>query len=98
MKVIVYDNRKIDPVVIDASDEDAAFLFLFDYLDTEWDVYEDLRHNLSWDVEVTANSEHELYLRAKAGNATAARRLLTKRGGEYEAWSLVTLTQPTTTP
>jgi len=44
-KVLVYENRKIDPTIWDISTkelEDKAFKSLFKLLRTEWEVYSDL--------------------------------------------------------
>ncbi len=45
-KVLMYENRKIDPMVLDASTpelEQKAFLKLFNYLDENWEVYAGLK-------------------------------------------------------
>jgi hypothetical protein len=46
MKILVYDNRKSDPEYFDASTPEkelASYLYLFQCLDSMWDVYCDLR-------------------------------------------------------
>jgi hypothetical protein len=78
-KVLVYSNRKIDPIIIDTSTpekEAAAFLKLFKHLDEEWRVYDDLdpKYQNLWD-------------KATTGDADAAKKLLKmRRNEEYESW------------
>ena len=87
-QVLMYGNRKIDPVIIDASTlekEAAAFLKLFQYLDRDWQVY---------DTGMTAPHK-ALYDKAKAGDAEAAKKLLTQRKGyEYEEWYMHCIFDP----
>lgn len=79
MSVLIYGNRKQDDEIYDISTpekEAAAFLLLFKTLDEDWQVYGELNKR-----------EKELYKAAKAGDANAAKRLLTMRKGyEYEEW------------
>ena len=97
MKVLIYDNRKIDPIVIDASTEEAelaAFMALFKYLKDEWQVYSSLEY-----VVETSDSgsryQSPLYKKACSGCAESARRLLKSRKSyEYEYWSLHEVINP----
>jgi hypothetical protein len=88
-KVLVYGNRKSDDILIDASTpekEAAAFLKLFNYLDNEWQCYSDMD-----------GKQKILYGKAKAGDASAAFRLLSQRKSyEYEEWHIADLIDPFT--
>ena len=94
MKVLMYSNRKSDPILWDASTKeklDAAFLALFHYLDDDWDCYYDLKNDINSDIQ-----QHALYDEARFGNAKAAFRLLSLRiSYEYESWELVNVVDPT---
>ena len=97
MKVLMYDNRKIDPILIDASSDearDAALLALFKYLDEEWDVYDDLgKDNGCFGRAADIQRQH--YQMALAGDAKAAFDLLKKRkGNEYEYWQFIDVVNP----
>lgn len=83
-KILLYENRKCDPVAFDASTpelEAAAYLKLFKLLDEDWQVYEcgDLK------------ADHKKwYQKAKTGDAVAAEKLLrARRDYEYETWQSV---------
>lgn len=80
-KVLVYGNRKMDDISWDASTpvlEAAAFLHLFNYLDTTMEVY---------GCCPMTKLEQKLYDAAKQGDAQAAQRLVTLRQtAEYEEW------------
>lgn len=94
-RVLLYGNRKSDTIVFDVTTpalEAAAYLALFKILDREWQVYEDLKDPLAWDASETGPSarERQIYTKAKAGDAAAAKRLLCMRNGnEYEKWRIV---------
>jgi hypothetical protein len=88
-KVLVYGNRKIDDIIIDASTpekEAAAYLKLFKHLDEEWKVY-DSCPGTEWDqTRIKA---------ARAGNAHLAKELLTRRRrDEYEEWHIADMIDP----
>lgn len=90
-KVLIYKNRKIDPLVWDASTpelEAEAFLALFDYLDNSWKVYDNLKENPQPDL--MRGNQFALYNAAKAGHIRACRELLSKRmHNDYEFWQLL---------
>jgi hypothetical protein len=87
MKVLIYGNRKQADDIYDISTpekEAAAYLKLFQTLDKEWDVYCDLPVN-----------QKDRYLKAKAGNASAAKSLLNaRRDCEYEEFHFGELIDP----
>ena len=89
-KVLVYDNRKMDPVIWDASTpelEDKALLALFKFFD-EWNFYEDLRDNPQ--PTLIGTNQYGLYQKAKTGDIVACKRLLGQRkGNEYEFWQIL---------
>lgn len=91
-KILLYENRKIDPVCWDASTpelENKAFLALFRLLE-EWDVYHDLEE--SSQPTLIGQNAVALYHRAKQGNVLACRGLLNQRRQcEYEYWQLISL-------
>ena len=100
MKILVYENRKSDPVYFDASTpvkELWAYSTVFNILN-EWDCYEDL-------IQYTANHpkdyrtiQKQLYEKAKAGDGKAAKELITRRSKsnfEYEDVRIATVTIPT---
>ena len=80
-KVLVYSNRKIDPIIIDASTpekEAAAFLKLFKHLDEDWQVYSAVPGNV-W--------EQKRINLARSDDAQAAKELFIRRKNEeYEQW------------
>lgn len=84
MKIIIYENRKSDPICLDASTpekENAAFLELFNYLKDNWDCYCEIED------ESTPKKQKEWYNKAVLGDAKAAKNLLTaRRDYEYEEW------------
>lgn len=100
-QVLIYSNRKMSPVVWDASTpelEKQAFLFLFKYLDEEWQCYGDLEEEITMCgttpreiYEIGCRkSQMKLYKKAKEGDLMACRRLLEDRKDyEYEYWDLV---------
>ena len=97
MKVLIYDNRKIDPLVIDASTEEAelaAFMALFQYLKEEWDVYSDLE-DIGDKAAFHIRAQAAMYRKAVGGCALSVKRLLTaRRTYEYEGWSLHDVINP----
>ena len=86
-RVILYENRKSDPLVLDVSTPEkrtAAFLCLFRVLDEEWQVYSELNKR-----------EQTLYDKARGGDGSAAERLLSlRKDNEYEMWQFVTVVDP----
>jgi hypothetical protein len=84
LKILLYENRKCDPVAFDASTpelEKAAYLALFKLLDEDWEVYS------CGDLNAI---QQKLYDKAKAGDVEAAKKLLTaRRDYEYEMWQFV---------
>ena len=120
MKLLRYTNRKDSRkswIVRDQGQMDRSFLALFNYLDAEWNVYDDVDEDyaptLNIPLALTQSSdpdsierrarivrEHKidraeweairsLYLRAKSGDAVAARKLVQGRnGGEYEKYTI----------
>lgn len=96
MRVLQYDNRKIDPILLDASSpekEAAAYLALFAYLRTEWQVYADLEEPVAWDAQ--PSKQQKLYAKALAGDAVAVKQLLVaRRQEEYEYWALIDVDDP----
>lgn len=100
-RVLLYENRKVDPLVIDATTPEQqrlAFLFLFRHLRDEWEVYADLEEPLAWD-EIETN-ERKLYRQACDGDALAAQRLLETRqdNNEFELWLLIDVVEPKASP
>lgn len=88
--VLIYENRKTDPVVWDASTselEGKAFLSLFNLLDKEWRVYTDLEENPQSSM---FNNQFTLYNKSKEGDIRSCRALLNiRKQYEYEYWSFV---------
>jgi len=84
-KVLLYENRKEDPVVWDASSpelEEKAFRSLFNKLDEEYNFYAELRK---------ADVNH-LYKKAVKGDFKSIKKILTSRiNYEYEYWSLINI-------
>lgn len=81
-KVILYQG-KYGAEVIDASDMNAAFFYLFEIIDEDFG-YHDLE-----------GAHIKYYKAAKSGDQSAAQRLVTERRGyEYEGWDLVDLIDP----
>ena len=99
--VLIYENRKSGPMVWDISTpgkRERAYLSLFEYLDTEWQVYSDLQEPLEeqrsegplfrpsgnyW----RAVNMRQLYAAAGLGDSKAAESLLKARQEyEYESW------------
>lgn len=88
MRILQYSNRKMEPIAWDASTpelEAAAFLGLFRYLDGDyWRMYA---------PSPVTGQQKPLYVRARASDAAAARKLLEIRkaaGYEYEdGWQFV---------
>jgi len=90
-KVLIYENRKTDPICWDASTpelENQAFLALFHLLDEEWDVYLDLKEDKQ--PALIGQNQVALYHKAKQGDVLSCRRLLSQRlRYEYEFWQLI---------
>jgi predicted ABC-class ATPase len=84
-KILLYENRKSDPVAFDASTpelENTAFLKLFKLLDEDWQVYEC--------GDMTAIHNQWYHLAKNRGDAEAAKKLLkARRNYEYETWQMV---------
>jgi len=97
MKVLLYDNRKIDPIVIDASTEEAelaAFMALFKYLKDEWHSYYYL-DNVAETAASDIRAQSALYKKACGGCAKSARQLLKSRVSyEYEEWCFRNVINP----
>jgi len=89
-QVLIYENRKMDPIVWDASTpelEGKALLGLFNLMDS-WNFYEDLRDNPQ--PNLTKSNQYSLYQKAKEGNVIACKQLLSQRKSyEYEFWQLL---------
>lgn len=89
MEVLLYSNRKVDPVIYDVSiphKRDAAYLKLFNDLDTYWSCYEGC-----------SPSDRLLVNRARKGDAKAAVILLDRRnshGHEYETFQIIEVIDP----
>ena len=98
MKVLYYDNRKIDPILWDASTpekEDAAFLALFHVLDEDWECYHDLDEREGYLNLTDWRRQRERREKAKKGDSEAAKALLQARqDNEYESWYLFKVTDP----
>lgn len=103
-KVLIYENRKIDPIVWDVSTLELrakAFMELFRILDKDWEAYSDLddeciqegcSHSCTYHkvIEPTRPNldQQGLYAAAKGGNAKATEQLLHMRR-DYEYESWV---------
>lgn len=87
MKVLIWSHRKMDNMVIDATDELVAYLYLFKQMD-EWGCY----------LADDANSEWWPYIQAaRAGDGRRASVLITERsrqGYEYEFVDEVQVIRP----
>jgi hypothetical protein len=96
VEVLHYDNRKISPLLWDASTKEkkaAAILALFRYLKDEWEVYSELAEPLAWDAQ--PSKQRLLDEKAVKGDVDAAHRLLTARKSyEYEYWSFIDVDDP----
>ena len=83
-RILLYENRKSDPIAWDASTDELmakAFLACFNYLDKDWNLFDDLK-----------KMESRLYEKATQGDAVAARRILEDRQyEEYCSWQIVTI-------
>lgn len=79
MKLLIYANRKQDDEIYDISTpekEAAAYLSVFQTLDSYWSVYSDIP---------MISKEGELLAKARAGSWEHARKLMIKRKDyEYE--------------
>ena len=88
MKILIYENRKQDPMYIDISTpekRDKGFMYLFKYLRDQWQVYTD----------ELSDKDHALFVDANAGNVEAAIKLLQNhRKYEYEEWSVGEVIKP----
>ena len=86
-KVLVYQNRKIDPMIWDISTPELrlkALLALFNMLE-KWGYYNDIQSDLADQLEL----QKRLYEMANEGNPSAAEELLTLRRAwsyDYERW------------
>jgi hypothetical protein len=85
MRLLQYGNRKMAPIAWDISTPELelqAFLELFQYFDGDyWQMYS---------VDPLYGTQKKLYLRAKDGDAGAARKLLELRQKyEYEDWQIL---------
>ena len=86
-EVLIYENRKTDPIVWDISTKklrEAAFLKLFKLLHDEWGVYS----TGYWgDDEREQAQQKALYDKAEGGDGHAAEALLKMRQSyEYETY------------
>jgi len=81
-RILLYENRKIAPIAWDASTEELmakAFLACFNYLDKDWQLFDDLKE-----------MESRIYEKATQGDAAAARKILEPRQfDEYCHWQIV---------
>lgn len=88
-KVLLYENRKSDPMVWDVSTDEGkerAFRELFQHLRDVWDVYGDWSRGNKQDAE----RQKSLFDLAQTGDATATERLLRLRNNfEYETWRIL---------
>ena len=98
-QVLIYENRKIDPIVWDVSTLELrakAFMALFKILDVDWEAYSDLddecveegcSHSCTYHKVIESTrpnlDQQGLYAAAKDGNAKAAEQLLQMRR-DYE--------------
>ena len=89
-KVLVYDNRKMDLVVWDASTpelENKSLLSLFKLFDS-WNFYGNLTSSPQPDL--TNSNQYSLYQKAKKGELSACKQLLMQRKKyEYEFWQIL---------
>lgn len=87
MKILIYENRKADPICWDASTpekEEAALRCLFKLLDDEWECYADIHGH-----------HYDLYMKARKGQFDAIKHLLhLRRGYEYEEYRWGELIDP----
>jgi len=94
MRILLYSNRKMEPIAFDASTpelEAAAFLKLFRFFDHD----QEGGYNMYDGGRGLPGSQGTLYQKAKVGDSTAARKLLTARMRyEYEQWSLIDVMSP----
>jgi len=83
-RILLYENRKSDPIAWDASTEELmakAFLACFNYLNKDWQLFNDLKE-----------MESGVYEKATQGDADAARKILENRQyDEYFNWQIVTI-------
>ena len=83
-RILLYENRKSDPIAWDASTEELmaeAFLACFNYLNKDWQLFNDLKE-----------MESGVYEKATQGDADAARKILENRQyDEYCSWQIVTI-------
>ena len=83
-RILLYENRKSDPIAWDASTEELmakAFIACFNYLDKDWQLFNDLKE-----------MESGVYEKATQGDADAARKILENRQyDEYFNWQIVTI-------
>jgi len=83
-RILLYENRKSDPIAWDASTEELmakAFIACFNYLDKDWQLFNDLKE-----------MESGVYEKATQGDADAARKILENRQyDEYCSWQIVTI-------
>lgn len=90
MEILVYSNRKTDPIYWDISTPEqraTAFLDLFRILRDEWDVYAQINRS--------SLREQALFEQAGQGDGRAAERLLTlRKNDEYESWHIADTRTP----
>lgn len=89
MKILIYGNRKQDPDVYDISTPEkelAGYLMLFNILDQDWNVYDEIKSEKS----MYKKSSLGLLEEARKGNAESARLLLNRRKvNEYEDFQII---------
>lgn len=89
MQLLIYGNRKQDDMIWDISTplkRQSAFLRLFNYLRTEWQVY---------DFDELPTKQKEWYNAALLDSHIDAEKLLTaRRKYEYEEWRIVEAIDP----
>jgi len=88
MKVLIYENRKVDARVWNISTplkRAKAFLSLFQFLSDEWNCYDELEGN----PDEADFDQIRWYHKAEAGDGVAAENLLASRlDYEYEYYQI----------
>ena len=97
IEILHYDNRKIGPILWDASTPEKkanALLSLFNMLDRDWGFYDSMEER---DEGISLEQYRRLldYRNgARCGNANAAELLLrARRDYEYEFWMFIEVVQ-----